>query len=83
MPSLSEEEFHQYMSTEYRRQLKAAPEATPDGIDPQVWKNRHLVSSKLPAGIYADLMRFCRQHQMSVNTALKTILQEKFNSSDV
>lgn len=80
--ALNEEEFHRFMSAEYSKQIRATPEPTPQGIDPKTWKNRHLVSAKLTPGIYADLMAFCRENGMSVNTALRAILQRTFNSTD-
>lgn len=81
--ALSEEEFHRFMSDEYSKQQRTSPEPAPRGVDSETWKNRHLVSAKLPPGVYADLMAFCRKNGMSVNSALRAILHNTFNSTNV
>ena len=40
------------------------------------WKNRYLVSAKLPAPLYEDFTRWCRERDLSFNEALKLILRD-------
>lgn len=46
------------------------------------WKNRHRISAKLLERQYSALMRFCRENDYSVNTALRVILDLHFLISD-
>ena len=39
------------------------------------WKNRYLISAKLNEHLYADLIRWCRGRDMSINEAIKEILE--------
>lgn len=82
MATPTDEEFHQQMADAYSKQRRATPEPSPQGIDPKTWKNRHLVSAKLRPGIYADLMHYCRQQNMSINTAINTIIQTHFGTTN-
>ena len=40
------------------------------------FKNRYLVSAKLPAPLYEDFTRWCRERDLSFNEALKLILRD-------
>ena len=39
------------------------------------WKNRYQISAKLNEHLYADLIRWCRGRDMSINEAIKEILE--------
>ena len=43
------------------------------------WKNRRLVSAKLTHEQYTKLMDYCREHDYSFNSGLKSILDQFFN----
>lgn len=75
--AVDDQQYHQQMATLYAQQ-RLKPEPRPDDVDVQSWKNRHLISAKLSAPLYADLMAFCRQHGFSVNTAIRAILSAHF-----
>jgi hypothetical protein len=79
---VDDKQFHQHMADLYAQQGRTAPAPRPSGVDPQEWKNRHLVSAKLSAPLYADFMAFCRQHNFSVNTGIKAILSHHFTKAN-
>ena len=78
----SDDDFHAQMADLYAKQ-RLKPEPRPEGVNPEEWKNRHLVSAKVSGQAYADLMAYCRQHGYSVNTAIKQILSSYFNHGSV
>lgn len=73
---MDDNEFHAKMAELWREQHP--DDQRPADVSVQDWKNRYRISAKLPPGIYADLQRFCRDHDLSVNSALKSILAYYF-----
>lgn len=72
--AVDDQQFHADMAAMYAQQRQPRP----SDIDVQAWKNRHLISAKLSAPLYADLMAFCRQRNFSINTGIKAILSSYF-----
>ncbi|MFZ9569996.1 MAG: hypothetical protein ACO28M_09170 [Vulcanococcus sp.] len=64
---MTEEEHHQYMRDEWARQAR------------EEVKNRFRISAKLTDETYPALMEFCKEQQLSVNSALRRILSDYFN----
>jgi len=82
LDDVEDNDYHNLMADLYKEQLKRSPRTPrPEGVGESEWKNRHLISAKLPEGLYADLMAFCRAHGFSVNTGLKVILTKHFNNA--
>jgi hypothetical protein len=74
----SEADFHAQMANLYAQQ-RLKPEPRPAGVEMQDWKNRHRISAKISPDAYADLMAYCRERGLSVNSALRQILSAFFN----
>ena len=76
---MDESQFHDHMSQLYAAQ-RAQYERASSGVTPGDWKNRHRIAAKLKSDNYADLMAFCRQNGLSVNSAINLILHKHFAS---
>ena len=78
----SNEALHQQMAELYRQQALA--EATDRDSFPttEAYKNRTLVHCKLSIKTYAALIGYAKARNMSINTAIKEILQNYFNETD-
>ena len=61
--------FHEYMRDEWARQAR------------EEVKNRFRVSAKLDPDTYPALMAFCKERDLSVNSALRLILSDFFHLS--
>jgi hypothetical protein len=79
---MDDSEFHRQMADLYAQQGRTPAASRPEGITVQEWKNRHLVSAKLSANLYAELVAFCRRNNFSINTGLKAILSHHFNKTN-
>jgi hypothetical protein len=78
----SDEALHQQMAELYRDQVLgvvANRDAYPDG---ESFKNRTLVHCKLSMKTYAALVGYAKARSMSINTAIKEILQNYFNKTN-
>lgn len=64
---MSEAAFHEYMASEWARQAR------------EEVKNRFRISAKLTADTYPALMQFCKERDLSVNSALRLILSDYFH----
>ena len=64
--------FHAHMANLYQEQSR------PEVVNTQDWKNRHRVSAKLEPETYSALMAYCRENDLSVNSALRQILSQRF-----
>ena len=73
--------FHAKMAELWHQQHPE--DERPADISAQDWKNRYRISAKLPPSVYADLQQFCRDNDLSINSALKTILTFFFKQSHV
>jgi hypothetical protein len=77
----ADEAMHQQMAELYRQQ---ALEATGDRAaypDTESFKNRTLVHAKLDRYSYAALFGYAKARDLSINSALKEILQNHFQIS--
>jgi hypothetical protein len=66
---MNEAAFHQYMRDEWARQAR------------EEVKNRFRISAKLTPETYSALMQFCKDRDLSVNSALRLILTDYFHLS--
>jgi hypothetical protein len=64
---MNDADFHAQMAAEWARQAR------------EEVKNRFRISAKLTSDTYPALMQFCKQRNLSVNSALRLILTEYFN----
>jgi hypothetical protein len=69
------------MAAMYAQQERLKPQPRPSDVDVQAWKNRHLISAKLTPETYPALMQFCKERDLSVNSALRLILTDYFHLS--
>ena len=76
---MDEATFHQQMSELYAKQGQRA--WRPCGVNPEDWKNRHRISAKLTPDHYSQLMAFCREHGLNVNSGLRQILNTYFQAN--
>ena len=63
----AENALHEYMRDEWARQAR------------EEVKNRFRISAKLTSTTYPALMEFCKERDLSVNSALRQILTDYFN----
>jgi hypothetical protein len=78
----ADDAMHKQMAELYRQQVLgtvANRDAYPDG---ESYKNRTLVHCKLSMTTYAALVGYAKARDMSINTAIKEILQNYFNETN-
>lgn len=76
---MDEATFHQHMSELYAKQGRRPQRPCDVGL--QEWKNRHRISAKLTPDHYSQLMAFCRDHGLNVNSGLREILNTYFQAN--
>jgi hypothetical protein len=67
---MNEAAFHEHMRDEWARQAR------------EEVKNRFRISAKLTEDTYPALMEFCKERDLSINSALRLILSDFFNLSN-
>lgn len=67
------DEIHQWIAEQSVKQRRK-PEPRPENMSENQFKNRYLISSKLPPNIYSEFLQFCRDNNYSVNSAVIAIL---------
>ena len=70
---MNDADYHALMA-DLLNQQRAPKEPRPDGVSEAQWKNRYLVSAKLPGPLYADFCVWCKSQNLSFNSALKQII---------
>jgi len=71
--------MHERMAQMYREQVLQATENREAYPDKESFKNRTLVHCKLDRESYAALWGYAKARDLSLNSAIKTILQNFFN----
>ena len=64
--------FHAHMADLYQQQSR------PSAVSAQDWKNRYRVSAKLEPDTYTALLAYCKANDLSINSALREILSQRF-----
>jgi hypothetical protein len=77
----ADEAIHQKMAELYRQQVLDATANRDAYPDTEAFKNRTLVHAKLDRESYAALFGYAKAKELSINSALKEILQNHFNIS--
>ena len=78
----ADEAMHQQMAELYRQQVLDATANRDAYPTKESYKNRNLVSAKLDRESYACLWAYAKAHDLSINSAIKAILQEHFNTQN-
>lgn len=60
-----------------------APDVRPAGVTASNFKNRYLVSGKLHRPEYVALMTYCKENGLSINSAIRRIINTYFNLDNV
>ena len=71
--AMTGDEIHQWIAEQSVKQRRK-PEPRPQNMTENQFKNRYLISSKLPPNIYSEFLQFCRDNNYSVNSAIVAIL---------
>ena len=77
---MDDNQFHDQMAAEYRKQLHQL-DKRPAEATVQEWKNRTLVSAKLDPETFSQLLTYCKERGFSFNTGLRTILSTYFQAN--
>ena len=75
------EEIHDWIADQLVKQRRKA-EPRPENMSENQWKNRFLVSAKLPPPLYTELMTFCKDNNYSVNSAAIAIFTNFFTNAE-
>jgi len=71
--------MHEEVARMYREQVLQATAKRDDYPDNEAYKNRTLVHAKLDRESYASLWGYAKAKGLSINSAIKQILQSYFN----
>ena len=74
------EEIHDWIADQLVKQRRSEPR--PENMSENQWKNRFLVSAKLPPPLYTELMTFCKDNNYSVNSAAIAIFTNFFTNAE-
>ena len=69
---MDDADFHAQMANLYEQQSR------PSAVSAQDWKNRYRVSAKLEPETYSALVAYCKANDLSINSALREILSQRF-----
>lgn len=56
------------------------PNPDPEKISPQAWKNRTLISCKLSDEMFHKFYAYCKERDLSFNSALRLIVSDFFSN---
>jgi hypothetical protein len=77
----ADEAMHEQMAELYRQQALEATANREAFATKEAFKNRTLIHSKLDRETYSYLWAYAKAHDLSINSAIKQILQNHFNIS--